>query len=332
MSGQRKGLSSAWAINKALLLRGLDDIAETTLFGLGASAWYELEPGPHGVPVLRAYHPDRIKHGFYGLNVYAVRFSYLSDDVHVQVRERTRQGVATLITVDRFALPPEFQGAGAPPSPPCVLEYTMLVHGDAEGRDDSLYWIQGPDDASARPITRADLSRAWFRPAAAGAVATFYWHPVVRLNWAPAVAMRAGLRRHCAQMHSSYPTLGPGGLAALQAAARMLDEGERRPLLAAAQCAHGDGGYALGRDLMAAFVRTAGAELKLASLAPVARHFDQCARLWSDLLHELAEGRPSTRAVQAGLHDVIRHEGAALAQLEQALDSHPSKETASCPN
>jgi len=324
MSTQPGRLSSTWAVNTALCLRGLADIPEPTLFGLGASAWYELAGGADGVPALRVHHPERIKQSFYALNVFAMRFNYLSEDAHVQLRDRTRQGASTLITVDGFALPPGFLAA-TPSSPGYVLDYTLLVHRDEDGSDDDLYWVQGPRDAAPRALGREQLSQAWFQSGAQHPAATLYSHPVARLNWQPAAALAAALRRHCMQMRTSYPTLGPGGLAALHETARLLDGGDCRALAAAAECARHDGGNGMGRDLMAEFVRAAAAALAL-PLEPVAHRFDQCAGFWDALVQELEAPRPALGALRAALADIVRCETAALAGLEQALAGRRRRE------
>ena len=328
MSAAAARLSSSWAVNTALCLRGLTDIPESVLFGLGASAWYELGRGADGAPLLRTYHPERIKQSFYALNVYAMRFDYLSDDVHVQLRERTRQNVTTLITVDGFTLPAGF-GPHSDARPTHALDYTLLVHRDPQGSDDDLYWVQGPHDAVPRALSRQDLSRAWFRYTGGQPAATLYSHPAARLNWQPAAATAAALRRHCTQMRTSYPTLGPGGLAALHETARLLEAGDWRPLAAAAACARHDGGSGLGRDLMAEFVRAASATLAL-PLEPVAQRFDQCAASWDALVQECEAGRPALAPLRAALGDIIRCESAALAGLELALAGRRRKEALPC--
>jgi hypothetical protein len=321
-------LSSTWAVRTALRLRGLDDLPDALIFGLGASAWYRLEAPrePGGGAVLRALHPDRIKQSFFALNVYAVRFNYLSRDVLAQLRERCSLGVQTLISVDRFALP------DAPAAAGCSLDYTLLVHADASNAPG--FRVQGPHDAEPRHLSDEALQAAWFYRHGQAATASFYWHPVLALKWDEAAAIARALRCHAAQMRHRFASLGETGLRALERLLVLLDAGDSRPLAAAARCAMADGGPALGRDLMAEFLRHAASRLGAAPLKRAAAHFDACAGLWRAVVPAFAGGstslmgppraafgltrsRRSTLAfARSTVAEVLRHERAALAAID----------------
>jgi hypothetical protein len=320
-------MSSTWVVNAALRLRDLEDVPESMIFGLGASAWYRLEQRP--LPVLRCFHPDRIKQSFYAMNVYAVRFNYLSSDALAQVRERTRQGVTTIISLDYFALPATLR-ADAAEARACTLDYAMLVHRDKEGSDDNVFWLQGAIDLAPTAVDQNTLMRAWFQADTGRSeqcpMATFYWHPVLNLSWQAEAAITQALQRYSAQMQHRFETLGATGLHALAKVFALLEQGDISVLDATARCAAADGGLTMGRELMAEFIAMAAEKLHSAALTPVALHFEQIAHLWRELLQSYLTNAGNAAQYAQIVRAILGHERAAIDAIDQCLATRTARD------
>jgi hypothetical protein len=320
--------SSAWAVSQVVRLRTGAEVPASTVFGLGASAWYWLDRTVCGHPLLRGWHPERIRHSLYALNTDAVRFNFLSTDARVYLNGRSRMGAATLVGVNAMALPAQLFGACAatPASVPYASEYALLVLPQTDGGSPQQMLLQGPWNEKPYPMAGEHFERIWYQGPPGARTASYFWHPTTSLRYSLASAAAAALRRHVRQMNHSYPSFGPTGMVALAQLQLQLESGDLRALMAAAHCAQIDGGLGLSRDAMAQFVRTASEAMEMPALAPVAAHFDACAQAWQALLAPLLAGDASVARMRGLLRHIIGEERAALDALAVLLPTFAPQE------
>jgi hypothetical protein len=302
----------AWAVQTALRLRGADDVAWPMLFGLGGGAWCGVRMLADGSACLRGLHEDRIKLAFYALNVWSVRFRYLSRDAVAQLRERCSQDLQTLVVVDPEVLAGERAGA-------CESrEQVMLVTGVREDAGVEYARVQHVMAQDGVDIPMDVLQRAWFRVGEDGAAATFYWHPMVDLRWQPTEAIPRALRRHVHRMRVTNQGSETCGLAAILA----LASGEIAPerLQHSALRLRGTGVGGLHREHMAAFLRTAACAIDSPALLECASTYEQSALLWRRVLDAWAGARAANGSLLA---EIGRLERLALDALDPVCHAQP---------
>lgn len=311
--------STSWALGAALEWRGFEAPPEAVVFGLGGSAWYHWDlRGP--VPILRGLHPDRLQRAFHALDVWAVRFNYLSPGAVSYLEKRWRLELQTLVHVDRRLLDgsdgPLAGGHG---------DFTVLVTGVRRGDvgvGGPILEVLGPADGG-RPqeVDLIRFEKAWYRPAADVSAATFYMYPVKELRWSEGNALRRALHRLTLQMRQTIPTLGATGLRGLEAFTRHVEAGGFSALEPTALLALEDGGEAFHRDLLAEFLDEAARRVAMPALGEVAGLFSRSAALWRGLLQAFLRPPWDGSRLSGDLARVGRLEASAVERLDDLLQA-----------